>query len=69
MPWWTIATVEVLAAATPHRRWEDGNLHRLSQHQLHALKITSLVASIFSVAAAFVTLYWFIHMRRSFRHE
>ena len=48
---------------------ESPNPHHLSRDQLFALKITSLVGGSLSVASVLVASYWFVRMRRSFRHE
>lgn len=39
------------------------------QNTLHVLTILSLVFASISVASTLSTLYWFIKMRKSFRHE
>lgn len=41
----------------------------LSDGQVDALKLVSLCFSSVSVFMALVTFYWFLRMRRSFRHE
>ena len=41
----------------------------LSKNQIEALKLISLGISAMSISMALVTFYWFLRMRRSFRHE
>lgn len=49
--------------------YDHNDYHGLSNNQLFALKITSLVAGSISVVSVLVSSYWFVRMRRSFRHE
>lgn len=53
----------------PHKFIEDINAHDLSSDQLFTLKIVSLVAGSVSIASVLIVSYWFIRMRRRFRHE
>lgn len=47
----------------------DVNAHDLSSNQLFTLKIVSLVAGSVSIFSVLIVSYWFIRMRRRFRHE
>jgi hypothetical protein len=48
----------------------DGpDLHHLTKDQLFALKIASLTGGSLSIVSLLVASYWFVRMRRSFRHE
>jgi len=40
-----------------------------TQNTLHILTILSLVFASISVVSTLSTLYWFMKMRKSFRHE
>jgi len=42
---------------------------RLKDSQENTLQCLALVFSTFSVASAILAFYWFMKMRRSFRHE
>lgn len=41
----------------------------ISDEQSKILQILALTFSVFSVASSFLAFYWFMKMRRSFRHE
>ena len=41
----------------------------MSVGKVHALELLSLCISLISISMALVTFYWFMRMRRSFRHE
>lgn len=41
----------------------------ISDAQSRVLQILALTFSVFSVASAILAFYWFMKMRRSFRHE
>ena len=41
----------------------------LSAAQIQALELVSLCISLMSISMAVMTFYWFLRMRRSFRHE
>jgi G protein-coupled receptor GPR1 len=41
----------------------------ISHSEENILQILALVFSIISVTSAILAFYWFIRMRRSFRHE
>lgn len=41
----------------------------LTDGQVQALEMVSLCISLMSISMAVVTFYWFLRMRRSFRHE
>lgn len=53
--------------STQHR--SGPNELAVTESQLQALKIISLSMSIVSLASCFFAMYWFVKMRRSFRHE
>jgi G protein-coupled glucose receptor regulating Gpa2 len=38
-------------------------------HQEHVLRVLAVASSSISLATALVTGYWFVRMRRSFRHQ
>ena len=40
-----------------------------SVEKIQALELVSLCISLMSISVALVTFYWFMRMRRSFRHE
>lgn len=41
----------------------------LTPYQIHVLRSTSLAFSLLTLISCAIVLYWFAHMRRSFRHE
>ncbi|KAH7353245.1 G protein-coupled glucose receptor regulating Gpa2-domain-containing protein [Plectosphaerella cucumerina] len=41
----------------------------LTGHQIHILRVSSLVFSVLTIVSSLLVLYWFAHMRRSFRHD
>lgn len=51
-----------------HTRAVDQHQRR-PESQARVLLIIALTISTFSVASSLLTFYWFIKMRRSFRHE
>jgi G protein-coupled receptor GPR1 len=62
--------VESSSSANVFARDAAGELPAvLDSTQLHTLKLVSLCLASVSVASALLTFYWFIRIRRSFRHE
>ncbi|KID81798.1 BcGPR1, G protein-coupled receptor [Metarhizium guizhouense ARSEF 977] len=47
----------------------DSEFRSFSQHQLHVLWVTSLIVASVSVVATMFATFWFVRMRRSFRHK
>lgn len=43
--------------------------HGLTTSQLKTLKLVSLSVACISISSALVAFYWFVRIRRSFRHE
>lgn len=41
----------------------------LNGRQIHILRVSSLAISVLTILSSLLVLYWFAHMRRSFRHE
>ena len=48
---------------------EASELMALDAHQVYVLRVLATTASSFSVASAVIAFYWFVKMRRSFRHQ
>jgi G protein-coupled receptor GPR1 len=48
---------------------ETSEVMELDAHQVYVLRVLATTASSFSVASAIVAFYWFVKMRRSFRHQ
>jgi G protein-coupled receptor GPR1 len=46
--------------------YENSNF---SDHQQYVTKVLAVASSSISLATALVTGYWFVRMRRSFRHQ
>ncbi|KAI9894985.1 MAG: hypothetical protein M1814_000207 [Vezdaea aestivalis] len=48
---------------------QETGSHGWPPHQTYILRILATTASAFSVASAIIAFYWFVKMRRSFRHH
>ncbi|KAI0999800.1 hypothetical protein K3495_g8398 [Podosphaera aphanis] len=54
------------------RRVEEGDDHifpRITPREQHILMIVALVSALISVASSTLAFYWFVKMRRNFRHD
>jgi len=56
------------ASSSSHATARDVNVHE-PQSLVNLLTILSLIFASISVISTLSTLYWFLKMRRSFRHE
>lgn len=67
--------VSAMAPTMHHRRALGTSIDELaampvvSPPQQHVIQILALTFSVVSVASAILAFYWFVKMRRSFRHE
>ena len=59
-------TARAVTALTMVDMYEDLNY---SDHQDHVLRLLAVASSSISLVTAVVTGYWFVRMRRSFRHQ
>jgi len=57
-----------LVESSPEQDYASVNPYR-QQYITRILSILSLTFASISVLSTLVTLYWFVRMRRSFRHE
>ncbi|KAH6685918.1 G protein-coupled glucose receptor regulating Gpa2-domain-containing protein [Plectosphaerella plurivora] len=70
-----LALLSLVAAGFAAASAEDEILHDpfiptgLTGRQIHILRVSSLVFSVLTIASSLLVLYWFSHMRRSFRHD
>lgn len=63
---------EWLATGLPMRRHHEhdgGGRREYNEAQLQAFRVTSVTLASLSVVATMLTTFWFLRMRRSFRHE
>lgn len=67
--WLTPGSIKWSGDGSTYDTRSNEKLPVLSQQQTYALHIASVAGASLSIIAGMVAMFWFVRMKRSFRHE